>query len=579
MTDQLDPFVPANPYDESKEKGRFSTFEPGTRTLPKGWQYGKEFEPLPVDILFEKDVEVTLRDGTKIYTDIFRPVGATNVPVIVAWSPYGKSRGSIPSITAMRSRIGIDQSKLSGLMKWEAPDPAFWVSHGYAIANPDARGAFNSEGDLQFFGEQEGRDGADFVEWVAQQPWCNGKVGTCGNSWLAIAQWFIAAEQPPHLAAIAPWEGLVDLYRDLILRGGIPDTGFAGSVLKNTFIGNQKMEDPLSVLRAHPLDNPYWHTKNAKVENITVPAYVVASYSSTVHSPGTFEGWRRLSSPEKWLRIHNHMEWPDFYNEQHQLDLKAFFDHYLKEEDNDWPVTPPVRYAVLDLEGGDFVDVEATQFPPATVEYSEYFLDADNNALTTTTPGGEATIAYDAEKKSGQAEFMVTFDQETQLVGYPKVKLWVEADGYDDMDLFVFLQKLDAKGRHLDVMNVDTKNPMLRLLTRNGASILRYKSSNGRIRASRRHLDENLSTDELPYLSLDRDEKLRPGEIVPVEIGFLPIGLLLHPGESVRLVVSGHNITGAQMPGVSDLTPDNRGRHIIHTGGKYDSYLQLPMLR
>ena len=74
---------------------------------------------------------------------------------------------------------------------------------------------------------QEGRDCYDVVEWLTEQEWCSGKVGMSGTSYLAVAQWFTAAEQPPHLAAINPWEGVSDVYRDLVMRGGIPDTGFA----------------------------------------------------------------------------------------------------------------------------------------------------------------------------------------------------------------------------------------------------------------------------------------------------------------------------------------------------------------
>ena len=56
-----------------------------------------------------------------------------------------------------------------------------------------------------------------------------------------------------------------------------------------------------------------------------------------------------------------------------------------------------------------------------------------------------------------------------------------------------------------------------------------------------------------------------------------PVGLALHPGEQLRLVVCGHNLIGGAMPGMANLTPDNRGRHVIHTGGARASFLQLPM--
>jgi uncharacterized protein len=110
-------------------------------------------------------------------------------------------------------------------------------------------------------------------------------------------------------------------------------------------------------------------------------------------------------------------------------------------------------------------------------------------------------------------------------------------------------------------------------------SVLRYKGANGRMRVSARHLDEQASTEHIPVQSLDRVEKLTPGQIVPIEVQMLPIGLMMRPGEQLRLIVTGHNLIGAQMPGVKNLTPDNHGRHIIHAGGKYDAYLTLPILR
>ena len=79
-------------------------------------------------------------------------------------------------------RAGVPKSKVSGLQKWEGPDPAAWCADGYAIINVDIRGAYTAEGNLIAMGHQEAEDGADFVTWVSEQPWCNGKVALTGNS-------------------------------------------------------------------------------------------------------------------------------------------------------------------------------------------------------------------------------------------------------------------------------------------------------------------------------------------------------------------------------------------------------------
>lgn len=91
-----------------------------------------------------------------------------------------------------------------------------------------------------------------------------------------------------------------------------------------------------------------------------------------------------------------------------------------------------------------------------------------------------------------------------------------------------------------------------------------------------RHLDEAKSTDSIPVHSFDRVEKLVPGEIVCVDIDLFPVALALHAGEQLRLVVSGFHILGGVFPGRENVTAYNHGRHVVHTGGRHASYIQLP---
>ena len=363
MAENLEVFVPALPYDESKEDCAFSRFDPGSRVLPVGFRAHPRFAPLQSEIVLDKDVAVKLRDGVTILVDVLRPKGAAKVPVIVAWSPYGKSRGHDKRYVELLSLLGMDLSPLSGLMKFEGPDPAYWCAQGYAVCNPDPRGAFNSEGDIRIWSRKEGEDYCDLIEWLGVQDWCNGAVGLTGNSYLAISQWFAAAERPPHLKAIAPWEGMSDIYRDLVVRGGIPDYPFSHRLCGN-LTGKNRREDFVAEAEQHPLVDELWESKIPQFERIDVPAYVVASYSNSIHTPGTFRGWRRIGSADKWLRIHNTMEWPDYYESANVEDLRRFFDRYLKGIDNGWEATPRVRYALMDLEGGDRVNVPAGAFPP-----------------------------------------------------------------------------------------------------------------------------------------------------------------------------------------------------------------------
>lgn len=577
MRDDQKVYMPSQPLEPGARYGVLSGYEPGTRTLEAGFRIAPPFKPLPVDIVLEKDVPVTLRDGVTIHVDVFRPVGEEPVPVIVAWSPYGKGQGSSASVMGIFGMVGLDNGVVSGLEKFEGPDPAYWCARGYAICNPDIRGVVDSGGDSVVWDRQEGRDCYDLVEWLAGQEWCTGKVAMSGTSYLAVSQWFTAAEQPPHLAAINPWEGVSDVYRDLVMRGGMPDTGFARQLQDNSFWGHGQKEDLLTEAELHPLMDSLWEEKIPAFERITVPAYVVASYSNTLHTAGTFRAWRRMASEEKWLRVHNSQEWPDYYDEANTEDLRRFFDHFLKGEENGWEDTPRVRYSLLDLQGGDQTNIPADQFPPADVTPATYYLDARTRTLSTIAPTAEATAGYTYGANPDTVSFVTRFAEETVLVGYPKAHLWVEAKGSDDMDLFVLVQKLDAYGTPLQQFTVPNQGALIQDVTERGASILRYKGSDGRLRVSLRHLDEALSTEDVPAHTFDRTEKLAPGEIVDVEIDLLPLGLTFHPGEQLRFVVSGRPLLGTMMPGNREYTPANEGRHLIHTGGDHASYLRLPV--
>ena len=178
-------------------------------------------------MVIDYDVPVAMRDGIEIYVDLFRPEApAESLPVIVAWGPYGKHA---PVKYDFFPNHGVDEAWVSRYAGFEAPDPVYWTRHGYAVINVDPRGMWNSQGDATFYSAQEASDVYDLIEWAGTQPWCNGKVGMSGVSYLAIVQWRAAGEHPPHLAAINPWEGVSDVYRDMGYHGGMPDNGFGPS--------------------------------------------------------------------------------------------------------------------------------------------------------------------------------------------------------------------------------------------------------------------------------------------------------------------------------------------------------------
>jgi predicted acyl esterase len=188
-----------------------------------------------------------------------------------------------------------------------------------------------------------------------------------------------------------------------------------------------------------------------------------------------------------------------------------------------------------------------------------------------------ATAEYDVTANPDAVSFITRFETETVLVGYPKAHLWVEARGADDMDLFVLVQKLDAHGTQLAAFTTSNQNARVHDLTDHGATILRYKGSDGRLRVSARKLDDNLSTAERPPTASTGSTSSLPARSSNVEIDLLPVGLTFHPGEQLRFVVSSRNLLGAMMPGLREYTCASTGQQIIHTGGNHASYLQLPV--
>lgn len=506
-------------------------------------------------IICEQDVAVTMRDGIIIYADIYRPENATNIPAIISWSFFGKRPGDGQDEWKL---MGVPPGTVSNMAKFESPDPGYWCHHGYAVVNVDLRGCGHSQGDLQIFGTQDGRDGYDLIEWLATLPWCNGKIGMNGNSGVAMTQWRIAAEQPPHLTCIAPWEGSADVYRESAFDGGIPAYAFMEGVVGVT-TGEGYIDDMIAMAMKYPFMNGYWEDKIAKFEKIKIPTYVTASWSH-FHLRGSIAGFRKIKTNKKWLRAHREFEWPDAYNSENLEDLKRFFDRYLKGIRNGWEQTPKVRLEVMDAYDYDFqTNRPEKEFPLARTEYKKLYLNADKKALAFEPAAEEAKAVYDSE--AGETCFDITFEEDTEITGYMKLHAWVEAENHNEMDVFITVQKLDENGNFIPTNVLGEPHP--------GAW--------GKMRVSRRELNEKLSTPYQPVQAHIREQKLTPGEIVPVEIEIWPHSRIWHKGQQLRLHIAGRYIREGWFERLEWVT-DNKGNHIIHTGGKYDSYLQIPVI-
>ncbi|KAE8363836.1 Alpha/Beta hydrolase protein [Aspergillus caelatus] len=531
----------------------YKGFHPGRVTrLPRGHVKEPGYQAFPVDVTWEEDQAIPMRDGVKLYADIFRPANESEkVPTIIPWSPYGKVGTSTLSYDNMGPwRIGIPYQNLSGYETFE-----------------------------------EAVDIYDTISWIAQQPWCNGSVVMAGNSWLAISQLNFASRfQHPNLKAIAPWEGLTDLYAHQICRGGIPRPAF-GELVLHGLAGLGKAENIGAMLKSRPLCDEYWEGKRIKPEGIKdVPMYLTASYSTGLHCDGSFRAFEAAQTSRKWLRVHSTQEWHDLYRPEATDDLQRFYDYYAKGIQNGWETeTPRVRLTLLGYDGSiakTIVERPEEQWPPAGQHIRRYYLDAATQSFSTAKPVNSASITHEGHSLIASSDFTLIFDKYTELCGRPFVKLYMSCDVKDDFDVVVQIRKISASGELLESLNwspMPVPGPKVP-----NVNVAKHLGQQGMLRASHHvSLQPRACEDEVPVYNHRRREAISPGEIVPLLIPIWPLGVVFEAGEGLTLRISGHDmsLTEAESMRLTAPVDDNEGQHTVYTGGEYESYLAIPVIK
>jgi hypothetical protein len=514
-------------------------------------------------LFIERNVKVLLRDKVRVYLDLYRPeglAGVADLPALLSWSPYGKH--------AVGNEVfwpasGVDPEWLSPLTPFEGPDPAYWCRAGYVVAVADPRGSWLSDGDFHHNGAVEAADCAEVIAWLADQPWSNGKVGMTGVSYLAGIQYYVAPLNPPALAAINPHEAFSDWYREFAYHGGIPETGFLPRASDNIAYSLNETEDTWANVQAHPLYDDYWKSKEVALEAATAPAYVVASWSDQgFHTRGTLEAYSRLGSEHKWLDVHGQKKWAHYYRPESVERRREFFDQFLIGKKTAVPTWPPVRIEVRERHG---VAVERAEkaWPLKRTRYRKLWLNAATGATAKRKPGGTAEVRYDA--RTGHAHFDHRFEEDAELTGPMKLRLWLEVEGAEDADLFVAIQKLGSAGGEA--------GQTWYAFYENGPVAL------GWLRASHRRLDAVRSTPERPVHMHTREDPLTDGEPVALEIEIWPSSTLFRAAETLRIVVQGTDVYKEALPGLPFARHENTrntGNHVIRTGGRFDSHLLAP---
>jgi predicted acyl esterase len=542
-------------------------------------------------ILVEKDVDVPLRDGTRLKADVLRPDDGGRFPAILNLGPYQKDKLWVPPDDL--------QEKPNPLMNWETVNPEWWVPRGYAAVRIDARGTGKSPGQGEPWSFQESLDFHDAIEWVAGEAWCSGAVGLAGISYYAINQWFVANHQPPSLKAIIPWEGFADIYRDALYHGGILNlfmTNWFVTHLCHHLVGRASRDNP-DTFRINTLwrwvrnnlDTGALRGEQAQWEKITLPLFSVGNWSGMgLHLRGNTEAFCRAASKHKKLRIHSGTHVHPFYREDARRDQLRFFDYWLKGIDNGVMNEPPVRLFIRHGNGeGEWR--QENEWPLARTQWTSFYLDlsegaggASTGTLVAANPPQNASRTYFASglTKGGSSSASSTLlaagamaadmgislttaplEQDTEVTGPAAAVLYVSSST-EDMDLFLTLRNIDPEGR--DVWEVGQQGQQVPV-------------AKGWLRVSHRELDPDLSLPYRPYHRHRRRLLLQGSEIVRVEVEIWPTSMVFKRGHRIRLDIQPRDGVGSVH--YTHYHADyNTGTNTIHAGGEHASYLLLPVI-
>ena len=353
------------------------------------------------------DLKCPMKDGTLISTDVYMPLEGGPFPTLITRSPYDKYNEIL-----------------------NAPVAIHKAQEGYAVVVQDVRGRYESEGEFHPF-INEASDGHDAIEWVASQPWSNGKVGTFGGSYQGLTQWQAAQSGTPHLIASVPMVAYSNTYHNWVYTGGAFQLGFNfgwGTVVSTRTMQRQflwlpeEMHQktlhwhlPLSTMDeaagrnihywkkwvSHPTYDDYWKGMSPIEENYSkadVPAYHMAGWFD-VFLQGSLNNFMGMTKQGKTERARRHQKivvgpWIHILGNKGTerttgdidfgpnvlFDLREdetrWFDYWLKGIDNGIVDEPKVKLFVMGVNRWR----EADEWPLPETQYTPYYLHSDGKA-------------------------------------------------------------------------------------------------------------------------------------------------------------------------------------------------------
>jgi putative CocE/NonD family hydrolase len=503
---------------------------------------------------------IPVRDGVELQYSLQLPSAGGNFGTVVIYNPYEAGTGYFPEFLS-----------------------------GYAVISVNVRGTGCSGGTFRAFDPIQAKDGYDIVEWIAQQPWSNGRVGMADFSYGGITQLMTAGMQPPHLKAIAPGSTMGDLYRQILYPGGIPNGGFGNLwyVLQNllastnipaavaagdtkcaeNFAASTAQNPPdsvLAMLQNHPFDDAYMKelAPNQFFPDVDVPTLLMTQWQDEEVASGVADDFHLLNPANTWMVLSNgEHEAPDWGT--NQAIIRRFMDWALDEQPNGFDQTPHVQVWMEKPKGDPVTStaeprwtVDFAQWPPPRNPLPLHLRAGGLLSFGPATAGEASSDNYEYPRRSSAVN---TFDWPKIL---PKLAHWVRTPGTaEEFDgpapeggaatytTAPWQHDRLLAGASLDfwMKSTATDTDLQATLTEVRPDGQERYIQRGWLRASHRKLDPARSTTFAPYHTHQQAdaEPLQPGQPTAMRLEIDPFVHMIREGSSLRLTIEApRSVTG-----------------------------------
>jgi len=538
----------------------------------------------------EKGVTVTMCDGVRISLCVYRPDAPGQFPALFAASPYQYEMDDVPAYP---------------LFLWRETGPVEWyVSQGYTYVHADVRGSGQSEGEFEFMGLNEQQDYLELIAWIVKQPWCNGRVGGIGQSYYAMAQWLMATYNPPGLACIAPYDGLVDQYRGSNYHGGIfcsyRSVWYASLRADNQHRpaggkGRPPMRfDLVGAITEHTLDDAFWRERSPywRLDQIKCPVLSIGHWGKMgLHLRGNILGYEEVKAPKKLVvtGARNTFEAHKMFDqvEFHEKELLPFYDLHLKGKNNGFMEAEPVK---LFVRGANVWRAEE-EWPPQRATYVPYYLrKGPSGSVTSLNDGGLSTEKPPANEPSTSYTYpdwqwvsgVAIIGPDGRVDPARRVLTFTTAPLAADLDVTgSIMLKLHASSTAIDtqfIVKLSDQQPQDDSARNKGEQPSFTPVSKGWLKASHREKDMARSTPTRPFYTHLNPQPLKPGEIYEFDIEVLPISYVFKKGHHIRLELANGDSPATDGVFSHPYHPTQMGTDTIHHDAAHASCILLPVV-